>query len=144
MTHAAHAAVVLCECFARDGLQHESAVLPTDVKVALIDRFSAMGFQRIEATSFTHPGNLPQFSDADEVLRRIRRTAGTRYKATCVNMRSIERALAAANAGVGPDEISTVLVATDALSALQGGFVSPVRSPAPWAATMKAVSTRAR
>lgn len=117
MSRAACDAVVLCECFARDGLQHESTVLPTEVKVALIDGFSAMGFQRIETTSFTHPGNVPQFSDADEVLRRIQRRAGTSYKATCVNLRSIERALAAADAGFGPDEISMVLVATDALSA---------------------------
>lgn len=108
-------AVVLCECFARDGLQHEPAFVPTARKIALIDRFSALGFTRIEATSFTHPGNVPQFTDADEVLRGIRREAGTRYKATCVNLRSVERALAAADAGFGPHEISVIMVASDGL-----------------------------
>ena len=99
-------AAVLCECFARDGLQHEPAFVPTDQKIALLNRFSALGFLRIEATSFTHPGNVPQFTDSDAVLRGIRRAPGARYKATCVNLRSVERALAAADAGYGPDEIS--------------------------------------
>lgn len=113
-------AVVLCECFARDGLQHEPAFVPTEHKIALIDRFSALGFRRVEATSFTHPGNVPQFTDSGEVLRGIRRAPGTRYKATCVNLRSVERAVAAADTGHGPSEISVILVASDAL--LQRAF----------------------
>lgn len=107
--------VVLCECFARDGLQHETAFVPTETKRALIERFGALGFQRIEATSFTHPANVPQFFDADEVLARIARRAGTRYKATCVNLKSVERAVAAADAGHAPDEISMVLSASPAM-----------------------------
>ncbi len=43
--------VVLCECFARDGLQHEPDFIGTAVKADLIDRFAALGFERIEATS---------------------------------------------------------------------------------------------
>src|SRR5690348_16631535 len=30
--------VILCECFARDGLQHESAILPAEAKIAMIER----------------------------------------------------------------------------------------------------------
>ena len=85
--------VVLCECFARDGLQHEPAIVSTAQKIALVNDFSALGFQRIEATSFTHPGNVPQFFDADELLKSIKRRPGTRYKATCVNLRSVQRAV---------------------------------------------------
>jgi len=105
----------LCECFARDGLQHEPSFVSSEQKIALLNRFSALGFSRIEATSFTHPGNVPQFTDADEVLRGIQRTAETRYKATCVNLKSVQRALAAADAGYGPDEISVIMVASDGL-----------------------------
>lgn len=107
--------VVICECFARDGLQHEPDFVPTGTKVELINRFSALGFSRIEATSFTHPGNVPQFTDADEVLRDIHRNPGARYKATCVNLRSVDRAIAAADAGHGPEEISVILMASNAL-----------------------------
>lgn len=112
--------VTLCECFARDGLQHEPAFVATEQKIALIDRFAALGFKRIEATSFTHPGNVPQFTDADEILRSIRRAPDASYKATCVNLRSVERAHAAADAGYGPDEISVILVASEGL--LQKAF----------------------
>ena len=35
--------VVLCECFARDGLQHETAFVPTQTKRALIERFAEPG-----------------------------------------------------------------------------------------------------
>ena len=33
------AAVTLCECFARDGLQHEPQFIPTETKRALVERF---------------------------------------------------------------------------------------------------------
>ncbi len=106
--------VVLCECFARDGLQHEEAMIPAATKIAAVDRFAALGFGRVEATSFTSPKNVPQFADADTVLAGITRRPGTRFKATCVNPRSVERALAARAAGHGPEEISVLLSATEA------------------------------
>ncbi|HVB49942.1 MAG TPA: hydroxymethylglutaryl-CoA lyase, partial [Burkholderiales bacterium] len=44
---------VLCECFARDGLQHEPRFVPTEAKRALVERFAALGFARVEATSYS-------------------------------------------------------------------------------------------
>jgi hydroxymethylglutaryl-CoA lyase len=108
--------VVLSECFVRDGLQHETSFMPTARKVALIKRFVSLGFPRIEATSFTHPGNVPQFTDADEVLSAIPRQHGVSYKATCINMRSVERAIAASDAGHGPNEVSVILCPSDMMS----------------------------
>ncbi|MEH3086906.1 MAG: hydroxymethylglutaryl-CoA lyase [Xylophilus ampelinus] len=108
--------VVLCECFARDGLQHETAQLSTADKVALIDRFAAMGFARIEATSYSNPKVVPQFADASELLRGLPRRPGVFYKATCANPRAVERALADADAGSGANEISLLVSATDSHS----------------------------
>ncbi len=105
--------VVICECAARDGLQHEAAFVPTSTKVALIDLFTALGFPRIEATSFSHPKHVPQFADAEEVLRRIARGSGVAYKATCVNGRAVERAVRAVEQGFGPTEISVVISASE-------------------------------
>ena len=105
--------VTLCECFARDGLQHEETFIDTSVKVELLDRFTRIGFPRIEATSFAHPKNVPQFADADAVLARITRRPGTRYKATCANLHALNRALAAKERGNGPDEISFIISATE-------------------------------
>jgi hydroxymethylglutaryl-CoA lyase len=114
---AATADVVLCECFARDGLQHETAQLATATKIDLIDRFSAVGFPRIEATSYSHPGRLPAFADASAVLAGIRRAPGAAYKATCPNLRAVERARADRAAGYGADELSLLVSATEAHTA---------------------------
>jgi hydroxymethylglutaryl-CoA lyase len=110
------AAVTLCECFARDGLQHEPAFVPTAVKRALIERFAALGFPRVEATSYSNPRVVPQFADASELLRSLPRRAGTRYKATCANPRALERALADLGAGFGADELSLLVSATESHS----------------------------
>lgn len=106
----------LCECLVRDGLQHEPTVVPTERKVAAIEALADLGFRRIEATSFSHPRAVPQFADAEEVLRRIERRPGVVYKATCVNERAVRRAVEATAAGFGPTEISLVVSASEAHS----------------------------
>lgn len=105
--------VVLCECFARDGLQHETVQLSTARKVALIDRFAGLGFRRVEATSYSNPKVIPQFGDASELLRTLPRRADVFYKATCANVRAVERALADKDQGFGANEISLLVSATD-------------------------------
>jgi hydroxymethylglutaryl-CoA lyase len=105
--------VELCECFARDGLQHESTIVPTDAKVQMIDAIADAGFRRIEAGSFSHPERVPQFRDIEPVLQSIKRLPGTIYKTTCVNVRAAERAVAAAKSGFGPDEISFPISASE-------------------------------
>jgi len=107
------AQVTLCECFARDGLQHETAFVPTQTKRALIERFAALGFARIEATSYSNPKVVPQFADASELLKSLPRRAGAWYKATCANPRAVERALADLDAGFGVNEISLLVSATE-------------------------------
>src|SRR6185295_13789883 len=94
-------AVTLCECFARDGLQHEPAFIPTDTKRALVERFAAIGFTRVEATSYSNPKVVPQFADASDLLRSLPRSPGVHYKATCANPKAVERALADLDAGYG-------------------------------------------
>ena len=105
--------VTLCECFARDGLQHEPAFIPTQAKRELIARFAALGFRRIEATSYSNPKVVPQFADASDLLRSLPRREGVYYKATCANVRAVERALADLEAGFGANEISLLVSATE-------------------------------
>src|SRR6267142_6552715 len=109
-------AVTLCECFARDGLQHESALVPTATKRALVERFAQLGFRRVEATSYSNPKVVPQFADASELLKSLERKPGVHYKATCANLRAVERALADFDAGFGANEISLLVSATEAHS----------------------------
>jgi len=109
-------AVTLCECFARDGLQHEPAFVPTATKLALVERFAALGFRRVEATSYSNPKVVPQFADASDLLKNLPRKAGVFYKATCANVRAVERALADLDAGYGASEISLLVSATESHS----------------------------
>src|SRR5258706_3833723 len=107
-------AVTLCECFARDGLQREPAFVPTAAKRALVERFAALGFQRVEATSYSNPKVVPQFADATDLLKSLSRQPGVFYKATCANVRAVERALIDLDAGYGVNEISLLVSATEA------------------------------
>ena len=109
-----NADVTLCECFARDGLQHEPDFITTSLKRKLIERFAMLGFTRIEATSYSNPKVVPQFGDASELLKTLPRKDGVFYKATCANVRAVERALADADAGFGANEISFLVSATEA------------------------------
>jgi len=109
-------AVTLCECFARDGLQHEPVFVPTAVKRALVERFAALGFRRVEATSYSNPQVVPQFADASELLRTLKRKSGVHYKATCANLRAVERAAADLDAGFGANEISLLVSASESHS----------------------------
>lgn len=108
-----HAPLVLCECFARDGLQHESAPIPAEQKIAMIERFVAIGFRRIEITSFSHPKHVPQFADAEAVLKGVRRKSGVLFKATCPNPQAVKRALEAQDGGWGPEELSLLVSASE-------------------------------
>lgn len=85
------AEVTIVEVGPRDGLQNEQPV-PTDAKVALIDRLSASGLRSIEVTAFVSPNAIPQLADAEEVCRRIRRAPGVTYSALVPNVRGYERA----------------------------------------------------
>jgi len=108
--------LTICECFARDGLQHETTSLNTGEKVALIDAMTEAGFPRIEATSYSHPTRVPGFADASQVLAQITRGEGVHYKATCPNPKAVERALADLEAGYGATELSFLVSATDSHS----------------------------
>jgi len=109
--------ITLCECFCRDGLQHEPGFILTEAKIGMLARLVGAGFRRVEITSFAHPTAIPQFADAEAVLAGTPRPPGVLFKATCPNPRAVERALAAHAAGHGPEEISFLTSATEAHSA---------------------------
>ncbi len=111
--HAATPPLVLCECFARDGLQHETVQIPAEAKIAMINRIAEIGFKRIEITSFSHPKHVPQFADAEAVLKGVTRHPGLLFKATCPNPQAVKRALEAQAGGWGPEEISLLVSASE-------------------------------
>lgn len=105
-------AVIGCECWARDGLQSMPVLVSTDHKVEMIERIVEAGFPKLEVTSFSHPKLLPQFADAEEVLKRIRRKAGTSYVVLMPNTRGFDRLEKCQGEGYGADEIILMISAS--------------------------------
>src|SRR5260370_22436429 len=85
----------------RDGLQNEDPV-PTDAKVALLDRLSATGVQRIEAVSFVRPSAIPQMAAAHEGWKRAARAPSGRDPALRPDPRRPPPALAAGFTALPP------------------------------------------
>ncbi|HET8733833.1 MAG TPA: hydroxymethylglutaryl-CoA lyase, partial [Anaeromyxobacteraceae bacterium] len=103
--------VTVVEVGPRDGLQNEPALLPTAVKIGLVDRLSAAGLPAVEAASFVSPRWVPQLADGAQVLGGIRRRPGTRYAALVPNRRGLEAAAAA-----GVDEVAVFTAASEAFT----------------------------
>src|ERR1700679_811176 len=78
----------------RDGFQNEPEVIPTDVKVALIDALGRTGLQRLEVTSFVRADVIPQLADAAEVLERIQIPSTVSRSVLIPNERGLDNALA--------------------------------------------------
>lgn len=79
----------------RDGLQNEQQRLSTDDKLRLIRGLEVCGVRRIQVGSFVHPKWVPQMADTDELFARLERTPGVTYTALVLNLKGIDRALAA-------------------------------------------------
>jgi hydroxymethylglutaryl-CoA lyase len=77
----------------RDGLQNETASIPTAAKIAFIDALSASGVGEIEASAFVSPRWVPQLSDAADVFASITRRPGVVYSALVPNRQGLDQAL---------------------------------------------------
>ncbi|MET3794723.1 hydroxymethylglutaryl-CoA lyase [Aquamicrobium terrae] len=77
----------------REGFQIESAAIPTERKVALIDALSGTGLRKIQIVSFVNPRRVPGMADADDVVRTFRKAEGVDYYALWLNLQGFERAL---------------------------------------------------
>ncbi|MBN9390617.1 MAG: hydroxymethylglutaryl-CoA lyase [Chloroflexi bacterium] len=102
------AQVSIREVGPRDGLQNESAWVPTEQKIAFINALANTGLKRIEAVSFVHPKAIPQMRDAAEVVAGIERVPGVVYSAIVPNAAGANRAVAA-----GMDEVEIFLSASE-------------------------------
>lgn len=100
--------VSIYEVGPRDGLQNESAVVPTEEKLRLIAALADAGLRRIEITSFVSPKWIPPLADSAEVAAKADRRPGVVYSALVPNARGLEGAKAA-----GMEEIAVFLSASE-------------------------------
>jgi hydroxymethylglutaryl-CoA lyase len=104
--------VTVYEVGPRDGLQNEDALVPTEVKVRLVEELSDAGLPMVEVTSFVSPRAVPQLADAEDVMRAIDRRPGVVYPVLVPNERGLARAVAA-----GADAVAVFTGASDAFTA---------------------------
>ncbi|GKE19673.1 aldolase superfamily protein, partial [Tanacetum coccineum] len=64
--------VKIMEVGPRDGLQNKKNIVPTSVKIELIQRLISCGLSVVEATSFVSPKWVPQLSDAKDVVEAVK------------------------------------------------------------------------
>ncbi|MFL6449033.1 MAG: hydroxymethylglutaryl-CoA lyase [Bryobacteraceae bacterium] len=95
----------------RDGLQNESRILATDLKIELVEALADAGLKRIEVGSFVSAKQVPQMADSAEVFRRLRRRPSVTYSALVANTRGLASAL---SSGVG--EIAIFAAASETFS----------------------------
>lgn len=104
--------VRIVEVGPRDGLQNEPGdIIPTAVKVELIDRLADAGLSYVEAASFVSPKWVPQMGDASDVMAGIKRKTGVTYAALTPNMRGLEGAIEAQ-----VDEVAVFSAASEAFT----------------------------
>jgi len=105
----------------RDGFQHEEKFIPTEAKIWLAQELILCGFKDIEVTNFGNPRGMPQFKDADEVLKGIRKSKKLRehlddvsLTAVTIREKAIERAIQAKKDGYGPERILVMVSTSEA------------------------------
>ena len=86
-------AVSIREVGPRDGFQNEPEIIPTELKVELIDALGRTGVRRLEVTSFVRAEVIPQLADAAEVLERIDVPEGVSVGVLVPNERGLTTAL---------------------------------------------------
>ena len=64
--------VTIGDITVRDGFQHEEIFIPTEAKIWLAEQLILAGFKHIEVTNMGNPKGMPQFKDADEVMKSLR------------------------------------------------------------------------
>lgn len=121
--------VVLGDITVRDGFQHEEKFIPTDAKLWVAEELILAGFKRIEVTNLGNPKRMPQFKDAEELLKKLRNSKRVKHllpevELTAVTIReqAIERAIRAREEGWGPDRILVMVSTSEAHHKVNSGL----------------------
>lgn len=104
--------VTIGDITVRDGFQHEEIYIPMEAKLWTAEQLILAGFKHVEVTNLGNPAGMPQFKDADELMKRLRTSKKIAHlidsvSLTCVTIRekAVERAIENRKNGFGPDRI---------------------------------------
>ncbi len=109
----------------RDGFQHEEIWIPTEAKIYYLQELAFAGVRRLEATNLGNARVMPQFRDAEEVLKGVKtdiffkRLAkrgidpeSIEWTAVTIREPGVDRAIMLKEKGFGPDRV-LMMVSTD-------------------------------
>ncbi|OIT34523.1 PREDICTED: hydroxymethylglutaryl-CoA lyase, mitochondrial [Nicotiana attenuata] len=103
--------VKIVEVGPRDGLQNEKNIVPTSVKVELVQKLVSCGLPVVEVTGFVSPKWVPQLSDAKDVMEAVKDLESARLPVLTPNMKGFEAAVAA-----GAKEVAVFASASESFS----------------------------
>lgn len=83
----------LNEVSLRDGIQSEGTIVPTELKVNIVEALVKSGFKSIQLTSFVHPKRVPQMADAEALVAAVPNHSAVMYTGLVLNERGLDRAL---------------------------------------------------
>jgi hydroxymethylglutaryl-CoA lyase len=64
--------VTIGDITVRDGFQHLEKFISTPAKITYLEELIFAGCRNIEVTNLGNPRNMPQFSDAEELLAHLK------------------------------------------------------------------------
>lgn len=103
--------VRIVEVGPRDGLQNEKQLIPTAVKLELIERLISSGIKNIEATAFVSPKWIPQMADHTAVMLGLKNHNDVHYSVLTPNLQGFE-----AVAEAGAKEVAVFAAASETFS----------------------------
>jgi hydroxymethylglutaryl-CoA lyase len=117
--------VTLGDITVRDGFQHLEKFISTPAKITYLEELIFAGCRNIEVTNLGNPRNMPQFSDAEELLAHLKSEKFALRAArkgidmndvtlTAITIReaAVDRAIELKKRGVGPDRV-LMMVSTE-------------------------------
>lgn len=90
-TQRSHPRVEIIEEGMREGMQIESANIPVEDKIRLLDALSATGLKTIVVGSFVSPKWVPQMAEIEKIVEGFTPVGGVRYTALALNQKGVER-----------------------------------------------------
>lgn len=87
--------VTLIEVGPRDGFQFEKQMIPTEMKVEIINDLVEAGLKHIQVASFVNPARVPQMADAEAVVSRLPESPGVIFSGLVLNPKGLQRAMQA-------------------------------------------------
>ena len=115
--------VEICDLTVRDGFQNLDIYIPTEAKLFLIEELTQAGFTKIEVTSFSNPKRFPQFRDAEEVLKGIKRRPHITYQVVTMTELAVQKAIEIKEKGYGPDKVVAMISTSQSHNLVNAGEI---------------------